>query len=590
MVSILHKWRLALITSLVLGTLPAQAQSAPAAASTPPASSTSTETPLPSALDGELFYELLVGEMSAAQGDFVNAIALLMEAARNTQDEALYQRAAELALQSRAGPRALSVANEWQQNFPDSREANRFLLHVLLLLNRVSESQEPLAREVAWTDPAAKTATYLGIIQLYSRASDKALAAAVVEQALQQDLQNPKLAAAAWSTIGHMRLAANQKDLALQALQHAHAAGAMDSATALLALELLQAGELAAEPLVQQYMTNDPAPSVQLAYARVLIGKNRIADAQQQLTPLLLANPEMAEAWLVQASAYALQDDWKQALKAVRRVESLTGKQPQLDPQQELVLSEAYLLGGRIALQQKDYAQATTWLNKIPNSDENLNIQSLKALALAKQGKLAQGRALIRAVPAKGQDQIIRKRQAEVALLRDSNAVQEAYLLQRTLYDQHPDNADIAYETAILAERAGKQETMEKILQDIIAKHPDYHHALNALGYAYADRGVRLSEAKDLIEQALQLAPDDPFVIDSLAWVEYRMGNHGKAKELLEKAYAQRDDVEIAAHLGEVLWELGDKKRARQIWRKARETDADNSVLRSTLERLQVRP
>ena len=93
-----------------------------------------------------------------------------------------------------------------------------------------------------------------------------------------------------------------------------------------------------------------------------------------------------------------------------------------------------------------------------------------------------------------------------------------------------------------------------------------------------------------MIEQALQLAPDDPFILDSLGWVEFRMGNHGKAKELLEQAYAQRDDVEIAAHLGEVLWELGDKKRARKIWRKAMEADADNSVLRATLERLQVRP
>ena len=591
MVSILHKWRLALITSLVLGTLPAQAQKAPAAESTPPIGSPASSTPLPSALDGELFYELLVGEMSAAQGDFVNAIALLMEAARSSQDEAIYQRAAELALQSRAGPRALSVANEWQQNFPDSREANRFLLHVLLLLNRVSETQEPLAREVAWTDPAAKTATYLGILQLYGRVSDKALAAAVVEQALQQDLQNPKLAAAAWSTIGHMRLTAKQKDLALQALQHAHAAGSMDSATALLALELLQAGELAAEALVQEYMANDPAPPIQLAYARVLIGQNRIADAQQQLNTLLMSNPEMAEAWLVQASAYALQSDWKQALKAVRRVENLASKQSlSSDPQQEQVLSEAYLLGGRIAMQQKDYAQATLWLNKIPGSDNDLNIQSLKALALSKQGKLAQGRALIRAVPAQSKEQIIRKRQAEVALLRDSNAVQEAYLLQRTLYDQHPDNADIAYETAILAERAGKLEVMEKILQGILAKQPDYHHALNALGYSYADRGIRLPEAKELIEQALQLAPDDPFILDSLGWVEFRMGNHGKARELLEQAYAQRDDVEIAAHLGEVLWELGDKKRARKIWRKAMEADADNSMLRATLERLQVRP
>ena len=131
---------------------------------------------------------------------------------------------------------------------------------------------------------------------------------------------------------------------------------------------------------------------------------------------------------------------------------------------------------------------------------------------------------------------------------------------------------------------------MENILRDLIAKHPTHHHGLNALGYSYADRGIRLPEAKSLIESALQLAPDDPFITDSLAWVEFRMGNNSKALELLEKAYAQREDVEIAAHLGEVLWSMGNKERARAVWRQALERDADNETLRATLNRLQVRP
>jgi len=177
-----------------------------------------------------------------------------------------------------------------------------------------------------------------------------------------------------------------------------------------------------------------------------------------------------------------------------------------------------------------------------------------------------------------------------VTLLRDNGAPQEAYLLQRTLYEQSPRNADIAYETAILAERAGKLEVMEKILLDLIAQHPDHYHAYNALGYSWADRGIRLPEARKLIETALSHAPEDPFITDSLAWLEFRAGNHAQALALLEKAYAVRDDVEIAAHLGEVLWTLGQHNRARTIWRQAQRRDADNETLRATLERLQVTP
>lgn len=590
MVSKLRNFRLALMSALVLGTLPTLAQEAPPldnapSEALPPPSAADTAA----ALNAELFYDLLVGEMSASQGDAVNAVALLMEAARQSQSQQLYQRAAELALQSRSGQRALMVADEWQKNFPKSREANRFMLQVLLMLNRISESQDALNREVTWTPAAAKPSTYLAIAQLYSRATDKALAAAVVEQALQPDLKNPSLAPAAWATIGHLRIAANQKDLALQALKHAYAQGPRSGATALLALELMESGVASAEPMVHDYMQHQPAPTIQMAYARVLMAQNRLDNALEQLNRLLKSNPDMADAWMALATLHAQQANWKKAQEALQRLETLVQKMPAL-AQRTQALAQAYLLGGRISLQQKDYAQALAWLEKIPSGVDTLNVQSLKAQALAKLGKLAQGRALIRAVQADSEEQEMQKRQAEVILLRDNDAPQEAYLLQRTLYEQFPEDANIAYETAILAERAGKIDAMEKILRDIIQKHPDHHHAFNALGYSYAERNIRLPEAKELIETALQQAPNDPFILDSLAWVEFRMGNKDSALTLLEKAYALRNDVEIAAHLGEVLWSTGNQERARTVWRKALTQDADNETLRATLERLQVKP
>lgn len=589
MVSTLRNWRLALLSALVLGTLPAWAQESHSPQGVNPEALQPSPADETAALNAELFYDLLVGEMAAAQGDAVNAVALLMEAARQSLSPKLYQRAAEIALQSRSGQQALTVANEWQQGFPQSRDANRYLLQVLLMLNRISETQEPLSREVAWTNNSAKPATYLSIAQLYSRATDKALAAAVVEQALQTDLQNPDLAPAAWATIGHMRITANQKELAMQALAHAHAQGPRNGATALLALELMEAGNPSAEAMAQDYMRDQPAPTIQMAYVRVLMTKNRWDDAQHQLSALLKTSPDMADAWMAQATIYAQHSEWRKAQQALQRVERLAQAMPH-EGQRAYALTQVHLLGGRIALQQKDYPLALDWLEKIPGGGDILTVQSLKALALAKQGKLAHGRALIRAVPAKNESEAMQKRQAEVTLLRDSNAPQEAYLLQLTLYEQFPKDANIAYETAILAERAGKLDTMESILRDIIALHPDHHHAMNALGYSYADRGIRLPEAKALIEAALQKAPDDPFITDSLGWVEFRMGNPHKALELLERAYALRDDVEIAAHLGEVHWSMGNKDQALRIWRQAIQRDADNESLRATLQRLQVKP
>jgi len=131
---------------------------------------------------------------------------------------------------------------------------------------------------------------------------------------------------------------------------------------------------------------------------------------------------------------------------------------------------------------------------------------------------------------------------------------------------------------------------MEQLLRRLIALKPDHYHAYNALGYSLADRNVRLPEAKQLIEKALSLAPEDAYIQDSLGWVEFRLVNTARALVILQAAYRKRPDAEIAAHLGEVLWTMGQRDEALKIWREGLLLASDNDTLNATLKRFRVTP
>ncbi len=175
-------------------------------------------------------------------------------------------------------------------------------------------------------------------------------------------------------------------------------------------------------------------------------------------------------------------------------------------------------------------------------------------------------------------------------LLREAGQYQQAYEMQGKVVAMAPQDNDLVYDLAMLADKAGKPDEMERLLRSIIPRKPDYHHALNALGFSLADRGVRLHEAKALITKALESAPEDPFITDSLGWVEFRLGNRKEALAILERAFKTQQDVEIAAHLGEVLWSLGQRDRALDIWRQGLRINKDNATLKETIKRLGARP
>jgi Flp pilus assembly protein TadD len=173
-------------------------------------------------------------------------------------------------------------------------------------------------------------------------------------------------------------------------------------------------------------------------------------------------------------------------------------------------------------------------------------------------------------------------------VLRDVKRWRDAYDVLASASQRFIDDTDLIYEQAMMAEKLEKLDDMEQLLRRVIAIKPDNAHAHNALGYSLADRRQRLPEARELVQRALELAPGDPFITDSMGWVEFRLGNKTEALRLLRQAFKARPDTEIAAHLGEVLWSMGEREEARRIWREASGRDASNEVLRETLARLQA--
>jgi tetratricopeptide (TPR) repeat protein len=580
---LLQRFRTAALTT-VLSVVAAHGWAQPRDGSTqsddPPVASTS-------ALDAELFYEIFLGELSFRTGDAGAGYALMLEAARRTGDAQLYQRAADIALQSRSGDHALAAAVAWKGAHPLSRDANRYVLQILIALNRIGETPALLRQELAQSPPRVKASTLAALPQMFGRSSDKVLAAKVAREALSDELTNPATGPVAWVSLGRIRLAAGDKAGALEAARSAQTLDDANEGAARLALELLNESTPEAEPLVVRALAKQPVPELRLAYARVLLGMQRLPDATRQLEAATQSKPELAEPWLVLASLQYQDNHLSDAQKSLQRFIELATVGGE-DQTRERGLTQAFLLYAQIAEKKEDFAAAESWLARINDSDGVISTQSRRASLLARQGKVTQARALLRALPGNSEEEKRMRLVAEVQLLRELKMYQEAYQVQVEAVALAPDDTEMLYDQAMLAERVGKLDTMEQLLRELIARQPEYHHAYNALGYSMADRGVQLGEAKQLILKALEYAPGDPFITDSLGWVEFRLGNKVAAKRHLEAAYQTRPDVEIAAHLGEVLWSLGDQEGARKIWREGQRANPENDTLKDTLKRLGV--
>ena len=608
-------WRLAVAFVVSIWAPASLAQSAaagPAAAATPSGQSR---------LDAPLFYQLLIAEMQLQQGQPGAAYSITLDAARRSRSEQLFRRAVEIALQSRAGDEALAAARSWQASVPASTEALRAQLQVLSAMNRVAEAAEPLTRLLSLTPEAQRPGLVASLPRFFGRGSEPRAVASMLERVLQPYLAAGPVRPVARSTLGSAWLAAGDRAQALAQARRAAQEDPGSPAPALLAVELA-ARDAAAEGLVRTYLQRpDASPGVRLAFARLLWEGGRAGPAVEQLEQATRLQPGFAPAFLM-LGALELELKHLDAAEAAlnRYVELMRrpgpanvpanvpanappnapasspantpatprdddGDDDEADPSASGV-QQAWLMLARVAEQRGDLVGSEAHLARVTDPARVLEVQTRRAALAARQGRIVQARELMRQVPERRPGDARAKLAAEAQVLRDVKRWQEAYEVLDAGVQRWPDDTDLLYELSMVAEKLDRLEDMERLLRRVIALRPDSQHAYNALGYSLADRGLRLQEARELIRKALELAPGDPFITDSMGWVEFRLGNHEQALRLLREAYAARPDTEIAAHLGEVLWVTGQREEALRIWREGRQRDAANDVLRETLARL----
>ena len=513
---------------------------------------TSPKTPEPpianSGMNGEMLYEILVGELNIQQGQPLVGFSLLLDAARKSNDSPLFARAGEIALKERSGDGALMAVRSWSQALPKDRLANLNLLQILIALNKTNETLDPLKKEIAFSPVSERNAAIRLVPRYYARVTDSKAAVEVVQKALDSYTANAETASSAWSAIGRMQMLNANLSGALQSVQKSMATNVKaDISAPFLALELLGRGVKDAEALVTQAIANQDKPDYPMAYVRVLIEAKRFQQAAEQAQSVTQRFPTHAESWLLLGSLQFEQGQDKQADASLQTYIAMANKAPNENTQRGIIQA-----------------------------------QSRRASILAKQGKLKEARLLITQLPAKTEEDMRSRLMAELQLLRDYRQWQAAF----DLLAQHAgDDLDLLYEQAMMAEKLNRVEEMEKLLRTVISKDSSHFNAYNALGFSLADRNVRLKEAKELIVKALTLAPGDPFITDSLGWVEFRLGNTNQALALLEKAFKDRADAEIAAHLGEVLWQLKRESDAIAIWRQGLEISPTNETLQQTLQR-----
>ena len=591
------RWRVALAASLAttaLLTAPrAQAQSAP-----PDANLSGL-----SALDAPLFYQILIGEIELRQGEPGAAFEVILDAARRTRDDGLFRRAVDIALQGRAGDQALVASRAWRATRPESQDALRLQLQILLALNRPAEIAEPLRALLNFTPAAERNALIAVLPRFLQRSNDPKTVSLAIEDALKPYAAAPATRNAVLVARARAWMYAADADRALALAQEAQTQEPASPGAALLALDLI-AQRPAAEKIVTSYLALPGAePALRLSYVRTLSAAQRFTDAVKQLEQLTRERPNEPSPYLtlgaIQLELKHPKESEAALLRFVELAQSPTPGSSAAASEDEdgdddaaqrpgAGLVQAWLMLAQAAEQRGDFKSAESWLAKVEDPQRALEVQTRRASILARQGKLTQARELIRVTPERGPQDARAKLVAEASVLREVKRWSDAFEVLSGATQRFADDADLLYEQAMMAEKLDRLEDMERLLRRAIELKPDNPHSHNALGYSLADRSLRLPEARALILRALELSPGDPFITDSLGWVEFRLGNFDEALRLLRQAYAARPDIEIGTHLGEVLWAMGRQDDARKVWREVKTRDQANEVLRETLARLRI--
>ena len=531
-------------------------------------------------LSSQIVFQVLAAEVALQRDQPAPAYQTYLALARDTHDPRMAQRATEIALAAQSPSDALAAAQLWQQYAPDSERAAQLDASLLVLSGKPDDAAPILARELARVPADNRGSAILALQLLLSRGPNRIGGLHVLQDLLKNDLNRPE----AQLAIARQQLVSDDAPGARKSLEQALTLKPDYLPAALMLSQMgpeeRKEGIASLEKYVQQ---NPKSHDARLALAQMYLASDRLDDAQKQFEIMHKNNATDLTPLMALALIKIQQKNFTEAQTYLTQYAQQAEKTPGADP------GQAYIYLAQLSLEQKNEAAASDWLNKVsPASQQFVPAQITRAQLLAKQGKTEDARKLLANLQAPDpRDQALIAR-TDAAILFDAKHYPEAETRLQQATANFPDDPDLTYDYAMAAEKTGHYDVMEAQLRKLIQTQPDNPQAYNALGYSLADRNQRLSEADKLVEKASALAPNDAFIMDSVGWVKYRMGDTSDAIKLLRKAYDLQPNAEIGAHLGEVLWKTGAQDQARAAFRDARKLEPDNDTLVKTLQRLQV--
>lgn len=523
-------------------------------------------------LTAPILFDFLVGETALQRGNLDIAVSRYVKLAKSTRDPRVAKRATEIALHAGYPFAVEQAATLWVELDPDSADARQTIAALLVNLGKLDAARPHLEKLLASEKDNVGNA-FMQLNQLLSRNPNKAATLQLIRQLSQPYTDVPEvhfaISQAAWFASEH-QLALDEMQRAL-ALRPDWEIAAIHNGRILQRISSADASEF-----YRNYLKKYPAANeMRIAYTRVLIGDNHVDLAREQLQQLLDKNPEDAEIMLAIGLLATEMGDFDITETSFKKALDLGYKDPGAV---HFHLAQIYEETKRPDMAMESYQM-------VKSGGRYLPAQIRYADLLALKGYLKEAREHLQKLPAANDQQAAHLILAEAQILRRSKDHQEVFDLLDDGLKKLPDYPELLYDRALTADKLGKFNILEQDLRKLIQLKPDNAHAYNALGYSFAERGIQLPEALKLIKRAVELSPEDPYIIDSLGWVYYRMGNFVDGLNYLNIAFAARPDPEIAAHLGEVLWVQGAKENAKDIWRSALEKDPDNEVLLETVQR-----
>lgn len=544
----------------------AQSQ-APAAVRSAPKASASGLTP-------DILNQFLFAEIAGQRGELKLAADAYVDLAYKTRDARIARRATEVALYSRQTNGAMRAAKLWLELEPDSVKARQTWVSMLVGVGRLTDAK-PYLQDMLQQSARPVGETFMQLHSLLSRNKDKRAVLDLMEEL-----------AGAYASVPEAHLAVAQA--AWQAGQTDHAGQSLDTAlrlrpgweaVALFKGKVLSAkGDDAVLSYWRDYLVQNPAAGqVRMAYAQQLARSGKFPEARGEFERLLQATPGNPEVFAAIGLLAMQMNDLDGAEKHLRL--SLDHGHP--DPG----AIRMYL--GQLDEGRRRYEDALGWYRAIQDGKQAFEARMREAVVLAKLARVDEALRLLKGLSAEDDGERVALYQNEAQVLREARDHEGAFAALDRGLQALPDNPELLYDRAMAAEKVNRLDVLEKDLRRLIELRPEHAHAYNALGYTLADRTGRIEEAIALLRKALELAPEDPFILDSMGWALYRAHRLDDAIGYLRRALRGRDDPEIAAHLGEVLWQRGDREEARQLWQGSLKAHPDNESLRETLSRFQ---